>query len=69
MPISKIKTDSLSNDSITAAKIVGGAVDTSDIAAGSIDAAQLSSNSVITASTFMDVLYYFLLINSVPFMP
>ena len=54
MPISKIKTDSLSNDSITAAKIVGGAVDTSDIAAGSIDAAQLSSNSVITAKIAND---------------
>ena len=48
MPISKIKTDSLSNDSVTASKIVGGAVD-ADIAAGSIDTAQIADDAVTSA--------------------
>ena len=45
MAISKINTSSLTDNSVTAGKIVAGAVD-ADIAAGSIDTAQLANDAV-----------------------
>ena len=48
MPISKINTTSITDNSVTAGKIVAGAVD-ADIAAGSIDTAQIADDAVTTA--------------------
>ena len=45
MPISKINTSSITDNSVTAGKIVAGAVD-ADIAAGSIDTAQIADDAV-----------------------
>ena len=45
MPISKINTSSITDNSVTAGKIVAGAVD-ADIAAGSIDTAQMADDAV-----------------------
>jgi hypothetical protein len=45
MPISKINTTSITDNSVTAGKIVAGAVD-ADIAAGSIDTAQIADDAV-----------------------
>ena len=47
MPISKINTTSITDNSVTAGKIVAGAVD-ADIAAGSIDTAQIADDAVTT---------------------
>ena len=47
MPISKINTSSITDNSVTAGKIVAGAVD-ADIAAGSIDTAQMADDAVTT---------------------
>ena len=47
MPISKINTSSITDNSVTAGKIVAGAVD-ADIAAGSIDTAQIADDAVTT---------------------
>ena len=48
MPISKINTTSITDNSVTAGKIVAGAVD-ADIAAGSIDTAQIADDAVTSA--------------------
>ena len=48
MPISKINTSSITDNSVTAGKIVAGAVD-ADIAAGSIDTAQIADDAITTA--------------------
>ena len=48
MPISKINTSSITDNSVTAGKIVAGAVD-ADIAAGSIDTAQIADANITTA--------------------
>ena len=45
MPISKINTSSITDNSVTAGKIVAGAVD-ADIAAGSIDTAQIADDAI-----------------------
>ena len=48
MPISKINTTSITDNSVTAGKIVAGAVD-ADIAAGSIDTAQIADDAITSA--------------------
>jgi hypothetical protein len=54
MPISKINTTSITDNSVTAGKIVAGAVD-ADIAAGSIDTAQIADDAVTSAKISNDI--------------
>jgi hypothetical protein len=54
MPISKINTTSITDNSVTAGKIVAGAVD-ADIAAGSIDTAQIADDAVTSAKLDTDI--------------
>ena len=54
MPLTKIGTDAIEADAITAAKIAAGAVDTSEIATDAVTATEIAANAVDTAEIATD---------------
>ena len=54
MAISKIKTNSISDDAVTAAKIADGTIVAADLAADSVDSSELVAGSVDTAHIAAD---------------